>query len=92
MTSYLPFLEFIGGVTIICIVIALIVIGFEFLRDYIIRKKMKYQYKHRFDKLPTAECYCIDCRHFNKCSGECYLHTGWRVAEKWFCWAAEPKK
>ena len=27
--------------------------------------KRKYKYQHRFDKPPTAECYCKDCLYYD---------------------------
>ena len=46
--------------------------------------------KHRFDKPPTAECYCKDCRLHGK-DNQCFKFNGWRTADEWFCWDAEPK-
>jgi hypothetical protein len=84
-------LAIIGFATIIVVAVMLVMWGAQALGSLINRIKMRHLYKHRFDKPPTAKCYCIDCRHFNKCSGECYSHTGWRMAENWFCWDAEPR-
>lgn len=57
-------------------------------------KKWEEKYKHRFDKSPTAACYCKDCAHYggNTFDNQCYIHDGWRVAENWFCWEAKPRK
>ena len=55
-----------------------------------------YKYKHRFDKPPTAACYCIDCKFhgddvdLTRCTKrkDVILDT----ADEWFCQAAEPKE
>lgn len=35
----------------------------EFVQDKII---WKHKYKNRFNKPPTAKCYCIDCKYYKK--------------------------
>ena len=57
-------------------------------------KKWEEKYKHRFDKSPTAACYCKDCANYGgkTFDNRCFVHEGWRVADNWFCWAAEPRK
>ena len=62
-----------------------------------IRKAIyRYKVKHRFDKPPTAECYCIDCQRYvprgKHPNGRCCKFEGWYVADDWFCWDATPKK
>ena len=59
------------------------------------KKKWEYKYKHRFDKSSTAKCYCKDCKSFGANRNaydrnECGVHEGWRVADEWFCWCADP--
>lgn len=86
------FLALIGFVTLWTIGIGIVVAlwcGIKELIDYLRRR---YQIKHRFDKPPTAACYCRDCtRHDNK-SKRCYKFDGWHTADNWFCWDAEPRK
>lgn len=73
--------------------------AYEFIKDTIREIKWKYKYKHRFDKPPTAQCYCKDCRYFqtwkvNGKSGRCgrgHIEK-WTVADNSFCWQAEPLK
>ena len=36
------------------------------LRSWWAMKKWKRKFKKRFDDAPTADCYCIDCKHFKK--------------------------
>ena len=33
----------------------------------------KYKIKHRFDRKPTAKCYCIDCRYYEPEHNRCQL-------------------
>ena len=67
------------------------------IKELIDNLKFNYRIKHRFDKPPTAKCYCIDCKYHDKETGRC-----WRfgettkeyrcTADNWFCWEAEPRK
>lgn len=54
--------------------------------------KLKYRQKHRFDKAPTAKCYCIDCVYHNNETGLCCKFETWNTADNCFCWNAEPRK
>ena len=58
--------------------------------DLISNIRYKYKIKHRFDKPPTAECYCKDCSMHGE-DNQCFKFNGWRTADEWFCWDAEPK-
>lgn len=60
------------------------------LKELITHLKWQYKYKHRFDKPPTAACYCKDCKRHNNENQECYKFKGWRTADNWFCWDAYP--
>ena len=91
------FLAFVG--------IAVIVFGTAFLigmllgkiKDIIRRAKIKYRIKHRFDKPPTAKCYCVDCIHHDDETNRCWRFGATTkeyrtTADYWFCWEAEPRK
>lgn len=54
--------------------------------------KLKYRQKHRFNKAPTAKCYCIDCVYHNNETGLCCKFETWNTADNWFCWNAESRK
>lgn len=55
-----------------------------------IRMKLKeYKYKHRFNKSPTAECYCVDCWYRDKETNKCRRYELY-VADDWFCKDAMP--
>ena len=83
-------LAVIGAFAILIVLVTLIIALIQALKEQIFRWKRVYQIKHRFNKPPTAKCYCIDCiRHDNK-SKRCYKFDGWYTSDAWFCWDAEP--
>ena len=94
MNLWITIFAFFGAV------MAILILGF-LLDEFLVWADQKYRhkiweqkYKHRFDKSPTAACYCKDCTHYGgKTFGErCFVHEGWRVADNWFCWEAEPRE
>lgn len=90
MKDFLVLLGAIAAIFIIIGVLILLVNGIKTLIHYL---AVRYRYKHRFDKSPTASCYCIDCIYHNNDTGECYrLEPYQYTADNWFCWNAEPKK
>lgn len=67
------------------------------LRSWWAMKKWKRKFKKRFDDAPTADCYCIDCKHFKKGytgHGDCdYCELYWRkTPDDGFCWSAVRKE
>lgn len=77
---------------VIITIIAMAMFGYCLIleiKDSVEDYRRKHQQKHRFDKPPTAKCYCIDCKHRTKYEDCCIL--GCFVADNWFCWKAEPK-
>lgn len=60
------------------------------IKEGIQQRKRMNAIKHRFDKPPTAKCYCVDCKSYSKHNGDCFVHAGWKVADNWFCWSAIP--
>ena len=54
------------------------------------RKLKEYEYKHRFDKPPTAECYCVDCWYRDNENSKCRRYNELYVADDWFCKDAMP--
>ena len=62
------------------------------IKEHILTLKYNYRVKHRFDKPPTAKCYCRDCMRHDNESGRCYKFKEWLTADCWFCWDAEPRK
>jgi len=76
------------GICIFCIFLICICI-----KNAAYKARVKYLYKHRFDKKPTAKCYCKDCRYHIGKDGECIRLEGDRNwSDSCFCWYAEPKE
>ena len=90
-------LAIIGAVTLAAVMVCVLAFAWMYLLEFIDKFKHKYRYKHRFDKPPTAKCYCIDCEyHDNKngrCSGLGEFISGYKYTEdNWFCYNADPRK
>jgi len=66
--------------------------AFDALRDVIRGWHWKHKYKHRFDKPPTAACYCKDCKWHSKKNNKCSNVTWADVytPDNAFCYDAEP--
>ena len=86
------FLAIIGGAALWVIGFFLIVGLWCGLKELIHTIRYNYRIKHRFDKPPTAKCYCIDCVRHNNETQRCYKFDGWYTADCWFCWDADPRK
>jgi hypothetical protein len=84
------FFKIIGFVTCAAITVTILWLCVWAIKEYFLRQKWRRAIKQRFSKPPLAKCYCIDCESYSKHSGECCAHTGWFVADDWFCWAATP--
>jgi hypothetical protein len=79
-----------GVIACIAVVGGLGVMGYVFIEEKVSEWKRAYKIKHRFDKPPIAKCYCRDCKYYSKTNNDCWTHTGWKVADNWFCWSATP--
>ena len=87
-----------GAASIFTIVILVGMFLWELATDTLRTLKWRYKYKHRFDKPPTAQCYCKDCQYYvvydeyrARC-GRGHIDEYWNIADSWFCWQAEPLK
>ena len=85
------------GITTVTVFCGMILFLFvDFISNEIREAIWVYKYKHRFDKPPTAACYCVDCKFHGddensvRCTNrkDVILET----ADEWFCQAAEPKE
>ena len=84
----------LATVTVFGVLICWLVV--DFISNEIDEAIWVYKYKHRFDKPPTAACYCVDCKFHGddidstRCTNrkDVILQT----ADEWFCQAAEPKE
>lgn len=86
------FLIMLCGIMAISMAVAFGIIAVkEEISGTIRERKRIYEIKHRFDRPPTAKCYCIDCKRHSK-DGTCHKFNGWKTADAWFCWDAEPNE
>ena len=79
--------------------VMIVYFAFDSMRNLIHVLRWTYKYKHRFDKPPTAACYCKDCVHHgtripnsgvtNAC---CLPGVGRYTPDNGFCYEAEPRK
>nr|DAF83679.1 MAG TPA: hypothetical protein [Caudoviricetes sp.] len=78
-------------IVLVTIIMFIIMAAYYFITEKIEELKYDYKAKHRFDKPPLANCYCIDCKSYNRKNERCYrLNRG--TADNWFCWSAERKR
>ena len=93
MDKIIGMLAVCGGVALMIAGLLLIMFVHDWISDFIRESKRKYIIKHRFDKPPTAKCYCKDCTHHCDKTGRCYRFTEDRhTADNAFCWEAEPRR
>ena len=88
-------LALIGAIASLAVIVGMLAFAWMYLEEFIDNAKYKYRYKHRFDKPPTAKCYCVDCRYHDNETGRCYRFgettKEYRcTADNWFCWEAYP--
>ena len=81
-----------GGMFLIGVVITALIIVIENIKYAIDKKKTHYRIKHRFDKPPTAKCYCIDCVYYIKESRRCTHFNVDHIFDAYFCSEANPRK
>lgn len=71
---------------------------FAWIQDKINEAIFAYRYKHRFDKSPTAKCYCKDCQLHGDPNvpanrNLCRLPGSSRYTpDNGFCYEAEPRR
>lgn len=89
------YLTLIGGATVLCVLVFSIWLIIDGIKLLIHHLKENYRIKHRFDKPPTAKCYCVDCKYYDIETGRCYgFHedSNRLVGDNMFCYRAEPRK
>jgi len=72
-------------------VLGVLLIIIDRLKEKISEQKYPHAVKHRFDKPPTAKCYCKDCRFHSNEYNKCCIFTHQYTADTWFCCFAAPK-
>ena len=85
-------LMLVGSISMAVLVGFFIIVIIDGIKLGVETLKQKHKIKHRFDKPPTAKCYCIDCRLHDNNTGRCYRFERFHSADNWFCFDAEPKK
>ena len=87
------FFTAVGAAVIIVMIVAMICGLVYAVREFIRERIWIYRYNHRFDKQPTAKCYCKDCTFYgdfgNRCL--CRKHKSY-FSEDYFCKDADPCK
>lgn len=92
MSSDMEMLLIISGalfVSILCIAVifTIAMVILELIKNLYVR----YKIRTRYNKKPTAKCYCRDCKKFNPETGECGDPcNGRRMGPSWFCCFADP--
>lgn len=88
------FFELLG--VMVCIGLICLTTGLfiTWIEDKIRSKIYDYRMKHRFDKPPTAKCYCIDCEFHNiRGTYWCHLPGMSRATPDFgFCYEARPRE
>lgn len=86
----------VGIATVIVFGFAILSLIIDFISFNIREAIWRYKYKHRFDKPPTAACYCIDCKFHGdttdrtRCTNR--KNVVFQTVDEWFCQDAEPKE
>jgi len=85
------FFTAVGAVVIILMIAAMIFAVICAIRQFIRERIWIYKYNHRFDKPPTAKCYCKDCSFYGDFTNRriCRKHKEF-VADDFFCKDADP--
>lgn len=83
----------VGAFVIIMMIVAMIFAVICAIRDFIRERIWIYRYNHRFDKPPTAKCYCKDCSFYGDFEHTrlCKMHNR-SFADDYFCKDADPCK
>lgn len=92
MSYGLEILTLIGAGFVISMLIVVLLMVIDSIKDKISDKKRRYQIEHRFDKPPTAKCYCIDCTYYEKEYCKCYHFMVNHIYDDYFCSEATPRK
>lgn len=95
--SLMTVFSWIGILVVAGCVVMMLYYAFDATRNVIHVLRWTYKYKHRFDKPPTAACYCKDCVYHVEKSSDGTGPCGWPGVSRWtpdngFCYEAEPRK
>lgn len=87
------FFTAVGAFVIIAMVVVMIFAVICAIRQFIRERIWIHKYNHRFDKPPTAKCYCKDCSFYGDFASRslCRKHKSF-FPEDYFCKDADPCK
>ena len=87
------FFTTVGASVIITMIVVMIFAVIYAIRNFIRERIWIYKYNHRFDKPPTAKCYCKDCSLYGDFQNRrlCRKHKS-HFSEDYFCKDADPRK
>ena len=91
MIDMTEFFTSVGAFVIIAMIVAMIFAVFCAIKQVIRNLIWIYKYNHRFDKPPTAKCYCKDCSLYGDFTSRslCRKHK-FHFSEDYFCKDADP--
>ena len=87
------FFTAVGVFVIMAMIVAMIFAVIYAIIQFIRKRIWIYKYNHRFDKPPTAKCYCKDCSFYGNFADRrlCRKHKEF-VVDDFFCKDADPCK
>jgi len=93
MINMTEFFTTVGASVIITMIMVMIFAVIYAIRNFIRERIWIYKYNHRFDKPPTAKCYCKDCSLYGDFQNRrlCRKHKS-HFSEDYFCKDADPRK
>lgn len=85
------FFTAVGVFVIMAMIVAMIFAVIYAIRQFIRERIWIHKYNHRFDKQPTAKCYCKDCYFYGDFAHTrlCRMHNR-SFADDYFCKDADP--
>lgn len=88
-------LAVVGFVVAVGYVLILLYCVLDKARDWVHIQRWEHTYKHRFDKPPTAACYCKDCMYHGKRNKDGCNPCNFPGVSRWtpdngFCYEADP--
>ena len=91
MIDMTEFFTAIGVFVIMAMIVAMFLAVIYAIRQFIRERIWIYKYNHRFDKAPTAKCYCKDCYFYGDFAHTrlCRMHNR-SFADDYFCKDADP--
>ena len=86
-------LAIFGGCVIALLIGSFLGILLDTIKTSVLIRYHKHKIKHRFEKEPRAECYCIDCEKWYQDEQHGYCtYNGQHVSEDYFCKYASIRK